>query len=193
MALGPLEYLVVGCEENRFTNQILPELRAAWEKGIIRIVDLFLFSKNESGNIATLRLSDLSGEKANHPVLLTDDLLSLLIPDDIEQLARAILNNRSVVILLFEHPWTIDLKKAIKHASGIFMAEGKVTPGVLQKLEGAFPAGPQPAGKAKAAGGVADNTDPDVLRQLKQLGALRDSKVITEAEYESAKMALLDS
>lgn len=192
MAPGSLEYLVVGCEEDRFTSQILPELRAAWEKGIIRIIDLFLLSKNESGTIATLRLSDLSGEKANHPALLTDDLLSLLIPDDSEQLARAILNNRSVVILLFEHPWTIDLKKAIKHTSGIFMAEGKVTPGVLRKLEEAFPAGPQPAGKDKAAGGVAVTTDPDVLRQLKQLGALRDSKVITEAEYESAKMALLD-
>jgi hypothetical protein len=192
MALDRLEYLVVGCEENRFTNQILPELRAAWEKGIIRIVDLFLFSKNESGNIATLRLSDLSGKKANHSALLTDDLLSLLIPGDIELLARAILNNRSVVILLFEHSWTSDLKKAIKHASGVFMAEGRVTAGVLQKLEEAFQAGPPPTGREQATGGIAANTDPDILRQLKQLGALRDSKVITEAEYESAKIALLD-
>ena len=181
MALGPLEYLVVGCEENRFTNQILPELRAAWEKGIIRIVDLFLFSKNESGSITALQLNDLGGEKADHLALLTDDLLSLLTPGDIEQLARAMHNNRSVAILLFEHPRAVDLKKAIKHASGIFMAEGLVISGVLQKLEEAFQG--TPAGQEQA--------ESDVLRQLKQLGALRDSKVITEAEYESAKREIL--
>ena len=110
MALGPLEYLVVGCEENHFMDQILPELHAAWEKGVIRIVDLFLFSKNES-SIAALQLNDLSGEKADHLALLSDDLLGLLTPDDIEQLARAMLNNRSVVIVLFEHPWAVDLKE----------------------------------------------------------------------------------
>ncbi len=40
MTLGPLEYLVVGFEGNRFTGQILPELRAARENGIIRIFRL---------------------------------------------------------------------------------------------------------------------------------------------------------
>jgi Short C-terminal domain len=183
MALGPLEYLVVACEENHFMDQILPELRAAWEKGIIRIVDLFLFSKNESGNIAALQLNDLSGEKADHLALLSDDLLGLLTPDNIEQLARAMLNNRSVVILLFEHPWVVDLKETINHAGGICMAEGLVISGVLQKLEEAFQASPQPAGQ--------NHTNPDVSRQLKQVGALHDSKVITEAEYERAKKEIL--
>jgi hypothetical protein len=42
MALGPLEYLVVGFEGNRFTGQILAELRAAHEKGIIRVLDMFV-------------------------------------------------------------------------------------------------------------------------------------------------------
>ncbi len=40
MTLGPLEYLVVGFEGNRFTGQILAELRAAHEKGIIRVLDI---------------------------------------------------------------------------------------------------------------------------------------------------------
>jgi hypothetical protein len=50
MVLGPLEYLVVGFEGYRFTGQILAELRAAQEKGIIRVVDLFVIKKDEQGN-----------------------------------------------------------------------------------------------------------------------------------------------
>ncbi|MFL5664953.1 MAG: hypothetical protein ACJ8BW_26935, partial [Ktedonobacteraceae bacterium] len=64
MTLGPLEYLVVGFEGNRFTGQILPELRAAREKGIIRVVDLFFLKKDEQGDTVAMELSDLSGEEA---------------------------------------------------------------------------------------------------------------------------------
>ncbi len=62
MVLGPLEYLVVGFEKYRFTGQILAELRAAQEKGIIRVVDLCVIQKDEQGNVTQRELSDLSGE-----------------------------------------------------------------------------------------------------------------------------------
>ena len=53
MALGPLEYLVVGFEGNRFHGQILSELRTAKEKGIIRVVDLLVLTKDDQGNFVT--------------------------------------------------------------------------------------------------------------------------------------------
>lgn len=37
----------------------------------------------------------------------------------------------------------------------------------------------------------AGGEEPDALEQLKQLGALRDSKVLTEAEFEAAKSKIL--
>jgi hypothetical protein len=62
MTLGPLEYLVVGFEGNRFTGQILAELRAAQDKGIIRVIDLYAIKKDEKGNVTELGLSDVSPE-----------------------------------------------------------------------------------------------------------------------------------
>jgi len=41
LVLGPLEYLIVGFEGNRFTGQILVELRAAQENGV-RLAKLYL-------------------------------------------------------------------------------------------------------------------------------------------------------
>ena len=151
MALGPLEYLVIGFEGNRFTGQILPELRAARDNGIIRVIDLFLLRKDESGDVTVLELSDLSSEEAEHLAPLAGELLSLLTPEDIEQVARDIPNNYSAAILLFEHIWAIDLKEEIKHASGIVVAGGLVAPDVLQELEEKLQASQQPAGQDQAA------------------------------------------
>jgi Family of unknown function (DUF6325) len=135
MTLGPLEYLVVGFEGDRFTGQILPELRAAREKGIIRVVDLYFLDKDASGTVTARSFSDLSGEEVGRIAPLAGDLLGLLTPEDIEQAGRAVPGNSSAALLLFEHTWAISLKEAIKRANGIALAGGLVAPDVLQVVE----------------------------------------------------------
>jgi len=135
MTLGPLEYLVVGFEGNRFTGQILRELRAAHDKGIIRVVDLLFLTKDESGNLAAMELSDLSGEEAEQLGPIAGDLLQVLEPDDVEAVASNIPKNSSAGLLLFEHTWAVGLKEAIMNAGGIPLAGGLVAPVVVQMLE----------------------------------------------------------
>ena len=135
MTLGPLEYLVVGFEGNRFTGQILRELRAARDKGIIRVVDLLVLTKDESGNLAAMELSDLSGEEAEQLGPITGDLLQVFEPDDVEAAASNIPTNSSAGLLLFEHTWAVGLKEAIMNAGGIPLAGGLVAPAVVQLLE----------------------------------------------------------
>jgi len=133
--MGPLEYLVVGFEGNRFTGQILRELRAAHDKGIIRVVDLLLLTKDASGNLAAMELSDLSGEEAEQLGPIAGDLLQVLEPDDVEAAASTIPTNSSAGLLLFEHTWAVGLKQAIMNAGGIPLAGGLVAPAVVQLLE----------------------------------------------------------
>lgn len=133
--MGPLEYLVVGFEGNRFTGQILRELRAARDKGIIRVVDLLLLTKDASGNLAAMELSDLSGEEAEQLGPIAGDLLQVFEPDDIEAAASTIPTNSSAGLLLFEHTWAVGLKEAIMNAGGIPLAGGLVAPAVVQLLE----------------------------------------------------------
>ena len=135
MVLGPLEYLVVGFEDYRFTGQILAELRAAQEKGIIRVVDLCVIQKDEQGNVTAQELSDLSGEEATELTPLAGNLMGLLADEDIQQVAADIPNKSAAGLLLFEHTWAIGLKEAIKNAGGVAIAGGFVSPDVLQELE----------------------------------------------------------
>jgi len=53
--------------------------------------------------------------------------------------------------LLFEHIWAIDLREAIKHASGIVVSGGLVAPDVLRELEEELQTSQQPIGQDQAA------------------------------------------
>ena len=135
MVLGPLEYLVVGLEKYRFTGQILAELRAAQEKGIIRVLDLCVIAKDEQGNITERELSELSGEEATELSPLAGSVMGLLADEDIQQLAADIPNNSAAGLLLFEHSWAIGLKEAIKNAGAVAVTGGFVSPEALAELE----------------------------------------------------------
>lgn len=135
MSLGPLEYILIGFEGNRFTGQILPELRAARDKGIIRVIDLLLILKDEQGNTAVMELSDLSSEELEQLGPIAGDLLEVLEQDDVEAIASNIPNNSSAALLLIEQTWAVGLKKAIMDAGGIPLAGGLVAPAVVQMLE----------------------------------------------------------
>lgn len=151
MTLGPLEYLVVGFEGNRFTGQILAELRAAQDKGIIRVIDLHAIKKDGQGNVTELALSDLSPEVTTELGHLVSDLMGLFAQEDLEQAAADIPNNSAAGLLLFEHTWAIGLKEAIKNAGGIAVTGGFVAPEVLQELEQDLEAAQQSAGQEKVA------------------------------------------
>ena len=99
------------------------------------MVDLLLLTKDESGNLAAMELSDLSGEEAEQLGPIAGDLLQVLEPDDVEAAASTIPNNSSAGPLLFEHTWAVGLKEAIMNAGGIPLAGGLVAPVVVQMLE----------------------------------------------------------
>jgi hypothetical protein len=135
MTLGPLEYLMVAFEGNRFTGRILTELRAAQEKGIIRVLDLLVIKKDEQGNVMTLELSDLSEEEARPLGFLTGHLLSIFEPDDVELTASQMPNNSAAGLLLIEDTWAIPLKEAILSAGAVARAGGLVAPEVVRMIE----------------------------------------------------------
>jgi hypothetical protein len=147
MTLGPLEYLVVGFEGNRFTGQILAELRAAQDKGIIRVIDLFALKKDEQGKVTELALSDVSPELVTELGPLASDLMGLFAQEDLEQVAADIPNNSAAGLLLFEHTWAIGLKEAIKNAGGVAITGGFIAPDVLQELEQDLEAAKQSVGQ----------------------------------------------
>jgi len=135
MTLGPLEYLIVAFEGNRFSGEILDALHDAQENGIIRVIDLLVIKKDEQGNVMALELSDLSEEEARPFGFLAGKLLDIFEPDDVEVTASQMPNNSAAGLLLFEHTWAIPLKQAILHAGAVARTGGLVAPEVVRSIE----------------------------------------------------------
>jgi hypothetical protein len=149
MTLGPLEYLMVAFEGNRFTGEIISELRAAQMKGIIRVIDLLVIKKDEQGNVMAMELSDLSEEEARPFGFLAGKLLDIFEPDDVEVAASQMPNNSAAGLLLIEDTWAIPLKEAILNAGAVARTGGLVAPEVVQSIEAQIAA--QAAEKNQAA------------------------------------------
>lgn len=170
MTIGPLHILVVNLPDEQLTLPISQELRAARQKGVIRLIDMLYVTKDLEGNLRSKETSDLSpAEKAEFGVILqglfgmraayksgadrdeVTEALSVTQSDDfgfsnaqVQELAEGVPVGGSAMLALFEHTWAVGLKEAIINAGGEAVVHGFLDPQALElggtKLEGALAA-----------------------------------------------------
>ncbi len=134
MNIGPLEYVVIGFQNNQFMDEILPELNAIQEKGHIRVVDLLFVTKDADGTTTVREVSELGDEELAAYDGIAGDLMGLFTAEDVEKLAGELPPNTSAVIVLLEHTWTIGLTEAVRRAGGVLFTGGLVTPDALGRV-----------------------------------------------------------
>lgn len=134
MDIGPLEYVVIGLQDNQFTSEILPELQAIQAKGAIRVVDLLFVKKDGDGTVTLREVSELGDEELQPYGALVEELMGLFTAQDIEKLAEAIPPGTSAVIVLLEHTWVLGLTEAVRRAGGVLFTGGLVTPDALAQV-----------------------------------------------------------
>ena len=132
MEFGPVQMLVLGFEDGKFSGEILAELRRLREHDIVRLVDLLFVTRDENGEIEAIEHSDLAVDEAEAFGALAGALLgmgavgdegaedgaaqgaaaveergSVINPDNVWYLADAIPPGTSAGIALLEHRWAI--------------------------------------------------------------------------------------
>jgi len=143
MTIGPLEFVVIGCKGNQFTRELVPELKAIQEKGLIRVVDLFFARKDADGTVTVLEVHDLNDEELEVFDPLKGDLMGFLTHEDIAQLTAAIPPGTSAVIVLLEHAWIVKLTEGLQRADAVLLAGGMVPPAAMEQLEAELQAAQQ--------------------------------------------------
>lgn len=135
MALGPLEYLVIGCSGNQFTSEIVPELNSIQEKGLIRVVDLLFVRKNADDTVTALEVSDLEDDELAAFGPLLESLMGLITPEDVMTLSSTLPADTSAAIVLLEHLWLNKLEAAVERANGVIHIGGMIPHPTLQQVE----------------------------------------------------------
>ena len=143
MAIGPLEFVVIGCKGHQFTREIMPELNSIQEKGLIRVVDLFFVRKDANGTVTVLEVHDLNDEELVAFDPIKKDLMGLFTPEDIARLTEAVPPDTSAVIVLLEHAWIVKLTEGLNRAGAVLLAGGMVPQAAMEQLDAELKAAQQ--------------------------------------------------
>jgi Family of unknown function (DUF6325) len=133
MAIGPVEYIIVGFEGNRFTGAIVPELVALVDAGLIRILDLIVIAKDDDGTIVAIEV-DGQDHLAVFEVL-DADVGGIIGEEDIAHAAEAIEPGSSAALLIWEDLWAAPLVTAIRSAGGVLIEGARIPAELVEAAE----------------------------------------------------------
>jgi hypothetical protein len=137
---APVQVLVVGFDEPRFSGEILAELDRLRAAGVVRLVDVLLVSRDEGGTFETLppppgaatgqgrvaaEILGLPEVADGEPEPLEGEMWSL---DD------AVPPGCTGAIALIEHIWAQPLVESIRGAGGRLLDETWLSPDDVERL-----------------------------------------------------------
>ena len=125
MAIGPVEYIIVGFPGNQFNGDIAPELGKLVDSDTIRILDLVFISKDADGNAGAIEIEDYADVALF--TALEGEVGGLISDEDIAYAAAALEPNSSAALLIWEDLWAAPFVEALR-ASGAVLVEGSRIP-----------------------------------------------------------------
>jgi hypothetical protein len=134
MSLGPIEILIVGFPENKFTGEIAPALADLIEKGTIRLVDLVFVAKDADGEVLALELNELDDQVSDAYLSLVTEVEGLIGEEDIEDFAEDLEPGSSIAILVVEHVWAKTFADAAANAGGVLLESVRIPRAVIDEL-----------------------------------------------------------
>jgi hypothetical protein len=133
---GPIDFIVVGFEGNKFDGSILKAIGDAIDKGVVGLVALLFIKKDSKGAVETLDIDNQGDESTEEFTLKYKGSSKLVSKEDIDEVADLLENDTSAGLLVVEHLWAIPLKKALIKANGVLVADGRIHPDAAHELSG---------------------------------------------------------
>ena len=121
MPIGPVEYMVVGFPGNKFKGDIAPALASLVESGTIRIIDLAFVTKDAGGNVAAFEIEDLDSDAGAAFKTIESVIGDLVNEDDLRRIGKALPDNTSAAVLVWEDIWARKFVEAVEAADGILL------------------------------------------------------------------------
>lgn len=132
---GPIDFIIVEFQKAKFNGEILKAIEKATNDGTIAVLDLALITKDKSGNVAAVELDQIDDEVITEFAKAKGLKSGMVGDDDVAEVADLLENDTAAGLLVIEHLWAKDLKRAIINAGGSLMAEGRIHPDAAAELD----------------------------------------------------------
>ena len=124
--LGPVDYLVVEFPGSKFNGEIAPALVDLVDRGIIRVLDLIIITKEPDGSFDAIELNDFEDGALGELHRLETEIAELLSADDIANVAEALEPGSTAGVLVYENQWAAPFASAVRHCGGQLVANGRI-------------------------------------------------------------------
>ena len=124
MEIGPIEYIVVGFPENKFSGEIAPELAKLIEDRTVRILDLIFVGKDEAGDIVAFEFDQL--DELTPFADLEGEVGGVLSEEDVAYVGAQLEPGTSAALLVWEDLWAAPFTAAVRNAGGILLEGGRI-------------------------------------------------------------------
>lgn len=118
MTYGPIDFIALELKTDQLTGEGMEALLELVENKIVRIIDLVIILKDESGNHEVLEIEELAPDVLAVFDPLDVEVSGIIQMEDIELIAEAMEANTTAALLLFENLWAIKFGEAVTRAGG---------------------------------------------------------------------------
>ena len=124
--LGPVDYVVVEfpAGASNFTGEMVKELIALVDAGIVRVIDVLILTKDADGSVEATELADI--DELGPLQAVEAQLAELLAADDVEHLAAAMEPGSTAGVLIWENLWAAPFAAAARRSGGQLIADGRI-------------------------------------------------------------------
>ena len=133
MAIGPVEYIIVGFPGNQFTGDVAPELGKLVESGTIRILDLVFITKDADGVAAAVEFEDHDDVALFNA--LDGDVGGFISDEDIEYAATELEPGSSAALLIWEDVWATPFVEAMRNSGGVLIEGSRIPHDLIEAAE----------------------------------------------------------
>ena len=113
---GPVEFVLVGFDEDRPSGGVLDAIKNLIELGSIRLLDLVFVSRSTTGELTAIEIDDVSDEYGIGEIEL--EASGIAADEDVLLLASALEPGASAAIAVIELTWARELASRLDAAGG---------------------------------------------------------------------------
>jgi hypothetical protein len=124
--MGPVEFLLLGFEGNRFNGGIAPALADLVSDGLIRLLDVAVVMKDTEGEVLILEMGELPADVAEAVQQIAGEDRGLLSEEDLLEVADTLAPETTVAALLVEHLWAGRFAGAVRAAGGELLVAKRI-------------------------------------------------------------------
>ena len=136
--LGPVDYLVVEfpADKANFSGEMAAELTALVDRGLVRVLDLVIMSKDLDGAVAVDEVHEVDQSDLGQLRALEADLAMLLAEEDLEAIGKVLEPGNLAAVLVYENSWAAPFASAVRRSGGQLVAYGRIhTQALLAAIE----------------------------------------------------------